>query len=234
MAKAKIHINSLKLNTLSPVATYVPNQIALGILLLNVLTWMRAQTGAATDSSLSVEQLQGLESQKIIAKHFNKEPVKDFLSIWAIAETLFADSDLIQNLDDQGLQDSFKQTMAEITQNGPSKVLQRNRLNFKDRDSILMHRRGLVSRFRGLCQSSPIYNRSTCIVGINPLFLKLSGVIEITKEALSQLNIELYSCCCAAAARQFINISKLESLPIKNFLTLYRKNSLFLSLLLHF
>ena len=191
MAKAKIQISNLNYKNLSTVANYVPTQIALGILFINTLVCMRAQIGAATDNVLSVEQLQGLPSQKDIAKHFNKEPVKDFLAIWAIADTLFADISLIKDLDNQGILDYFRTTISETTSPGQSKVLPLNRINVKDRATVCMHRRGLVSRFRGYCQSTPIYSRSTCITGINPLTLNLSGVIEITKETLSQLNIDL-------------------------------------------
>lgn len=188
----KLKINSpVTLNTLEPIASYEEAQgkIAMGILVLNTLMCMRAQITYATNSSMTTKEIQGLDSQKQIAKLFNGQVVDNLLFYNSLCQTLFAN---IEEFSQEGFDfDHWAQEAQKEIKSASGRIIPESQLS-NDPQVISIHRRGLMAKTRGQAQTTPIFTPSTVITGgINPLTITMKGVIEATRASCEVIGINL-------------------------------------------
>jgi hypothetical protein len=187
-----IKINSpLKLNSFEPMLEYstARSNIAIGILSLFTLMCLRAQITSATNNVLAAKEIQGLDSQKKIAKFFNGSAVNNLLFYYAVGLTLFANAQDFTQKDFDF--DSWCISELDSISNVNGRIIPEGQLSANP-GTISTHRRGLMAQARGSCQTTPIFSPTAIISGgINPLTITMTGIVGAVRTSCQSLGIDL-------------------------------------------
>lgn len=221
LAKLKVNISCLNVTQAKQVSTYLPHTVTGGIIALGTLTAFRTQITAASNNTLSPKEIQGLESQRRIAKLFNTKEVSEFLALLAIATTLFADLPALSKLALEEIPGFLEDKISEVLTPGKARILTTAQLDPSDTEVINTHRRGLVSQSKGRCQSSPIFEHTTVVSGINPLMLGKTGLFQAIREISLLIGINIDTSIFDLFKSMGVSTVQLTKLNCENLMELY-------------
>jgi hypothetical protein len=154
---------------------------------------------AASNTTLSGKEIQGLESQRRNAKLFNHPEIENLTALMAICNTLCPPSEEvnmeeINNLPPEGIYE-FLERQVEMAIGAPrAKIIPASQLNPNDTTAIAIHRKGLMALTKGLAQSEAIFSPNTTVSGVHPTMVNLESILESSAALCSVLGINLLEC----------------------------------------
>lgn len=184
----QIIIPGLKLKDFSIFSSVFRNQ-AFGILVYMFLLVQRAQMTIA--SSLTPQEVQKLDTMRWNARNMLQEiSTLDFHLSRSMIESVAFSYENIKGLSQEERNKVLLEEMDSIFSAPRAKVLNPNQI---DKNTLAIHRKGLVYSYVGLGQSSAVYSPQDIVKNANPMTLDFKAVYEYAAQFCGLLGYDLES-----------------------------------------
>jgi hypothetical protein len=187
--KLSIIIPDLNLQDFKLFSQFIDRYIALGILIKCWYITQRAQMSLSVQ--LDKKEIQQLDSMRISAQTIqNNTYIVDLHYTQAVVNTAFYNLAEFKDLSETKDRSVFiTEKIEEVISAPRSKLLNPNQIN---NETLPIHRKGLVAKYVGVTQSTPIYSPKDIIKQVNPLYINFPNLYECASNicSLCGLNLE--------------------------------------------
>lgn len=186
--KLSIIIPDLNIQDFKLFSQFIDRYIALGILIKCWYITQRAQMSLSVQ--LDKKEIQQLDSMRIGAQTIqNNTYMVDLHHTQAVVNTAFYNLNDFKDLSETKDRSVFiNEKIEEIISAPRSKLLNPNQIN---NETLPIHRKGLVAKYIGISQSTPIYSPKDIIKQVNPLYINFSNLYECTSNLCSLCGFNL-------------------------------------------